>query len=184
VIFEQSPLPGVFLIGLERREDPRGWFARVYCEREFAERGLAAHYVQVSASSNIARHTLRGLHYQLPPAAETKLVRCVRGALWDVVLDLRPGSPTFGRHYGAELSQANGRMMYVPKQCAHGFLTLEPDTELLYLVDCFHAPDQERGVRWNDPRFAISWPAAPAVMAGRDQELRDFDPVWHLAGPE
>jgi len=183
VIFEETPLPGVFLIGLERREDSRGWFARTYCEREFAAHGLVAHYVQVSASSNVARHTLRGLHYQMPPASETKLVRCVRGALWDVVLDLRPDSPTFGRHFGAELSHGNGRMMYVPKQCAHGFLTLEPDTELIYLVDAFHAPEQERGVRWNDPRFAISWPAAPAIVTPRDREQRDFDPAWHLVAP-
>lgn len=183
MIFEETPLPGVFLVGLERREDARGWFARAYCEREFAERGLVAHYVQVNASSNVARHTLRGLHYQLAPAAETKLVRCVRGALWDVVLDLRPDSPTFGRHFGAELSRENGRMMYVPKQCAHGFLTLEPDSDVFYLVDAFYAPERERGVRWNDPRFAIAWPAAPAVVAPRDAEQRDFDPAWHLAPP-
>jgi len=184
VIFGETPLPGVFLIELERRADPRGWFARTYCEREFAEHGLVAQYVQGNASSNLARHTLRGLHYQLPPASETKLVSCVRGALWDVVLDLRPDSPTFGRHVGAELSHENGRMMYVPKQCAHGFLTLEPDTEVHYLVDSFYAPEQERGVRWNDPRFAISWPAAPAVIAARDQEHRDFDLAWHLGAPD
>jgi dTDP-4-dehydrorhamnose 3,5-epimerase len=183
VIFEETPLPGVFLIGLERHEDSRGWFARTYCEREFAEHGLVAHFVQVNASSNGARHTLRGLHYQMPPASETKVVRCVRGALWDVVLDLRPDSPTFGRHFGAELSQMNGRMMYVPKQCAHGFLTLEPDTDLIYLVDAFYAPELERGVRWDDPRFAIRWPAAPAVVGTRDREQRDFDPTWHIAAP-
>lgn len=183
MIFEEAPLPGVFVIGLERRADARGWFARAFCEREFAAHGLASSFVQVNASSNAARHTLRGLHYQLAPAAETKLIRCVRGALWDVALDLRAGSPTLGRWFGAELTAENGRMMYVPKGFAHGFLTLEPETELVYLVDAFYVPERERGVRWNDPRFAIAWPHPPAVLSERDAAFPDFDPAWHLAPP-
>jgi len=180
VIFEETSLPGVYLLGLERREDARGWFARAFCEREFGARGLATRFVQANVSSTVARHTLRGMHYQLEPAAETKLVHCLHGALWDVVLDLRSDSPSFGRWFGAELSAANGRIMYAPKGCAHGFLTLEPDTHVFYLVDAFYAPGRERGVRWNDPHFAIDWPHAPAVLSERDAEHPDFDPAWHL----
>lgn len=183
MIFEETPLPGVWLVTLERREDARGSFARAFCEREFAAHDLATRFVQANESSNVARHTLRGLHYQLPPAAETKLVRCARGALWDVALDLRPGSPTFGRHFAAELSYANGRMLYVPRGCAHGFLTLQPDTHVSYLIDAFYAPGSERAVRWDDPRFAITWPARPEAISERDRAHPDFDPAWHLPAP-
>jgi dTDP-4-dehydrorhamnose 3,5-epimerase len=124
------------------------------------------------------------MHYQLPPKAETKLVRCIRGALYDVALDLRPNSPTFGKSFGAELTAENRRMMYVPKGFAHGFLTLAPDTEALYLVDEFYSPEHERGVRWNDPKFNISWPAEPVVLSDKDRNQRSFDPAWHLASAE
>jgi dTDP-4-dehydrorhamnose 3,5-epimerase len=180
MIFTPAPLAGAFLIELEKRGDARGFFARAFCEREFAEHGLATRFVQANNSLSTKKGTLRGMHYQLPPGAETKLVRCIRGALYDVILDLRPDSPTFGRHYGAELSADNGRMMYAPRGCAHGFITLTDDAEAFYLVDQFYAPDCERGVRWDDPKFAIEWPARPTVISDKDAAWRDFDPAWHL----
>ena len=131
-------------------------------------------------SLSVEKGTLRGMHYQLAPRAETKLVRCVRGALYDVILDLRRGSPTFGRSFGAELTAVNRRMMYVPKGFAHGFITLAGDTEALYCVDEFYAPEHERGIRWNDPKFDIQWPIEPIVISDKDRQHRDFDPAWHL----
>jgi len=120
------------------------------------------------------------MHYQLAPKAETKLVRCIRGELFDIVLDLRRDSPTFGKSFGTALSADNRRMMYVPKGCAHGFITLADATEALYFVDEFYAPGQERGVRWNDPRFAIEWPMEPVVLSDKDANWRLFDPAYHL----
>ena len=124
--------------------------------------------------------TLRGMHYQLAPKAETKLVRCIQGALYDLVLDLRHGSPTLGHSFGAELTAENRRMMYVPKGLAHGFVTLADNTEAFYFVDEFYAPDCERGIRWNDPQFNLSWPIAPVVLSDKDANQRNFDPAWHL----
>jgi dTDP-4-dehydrorhamnose 3,5-epimerase len=178
--FISTPIPGAFLIELEKRGDDRGFFARAFCEQEFAAQGLATKFVQVNNSLSAFRGTLRGLHYQLPPKAETKLVRCIRGSLWDVILDLREDSPTFGHSFAAELSAENRLMMYVPKGFAHGFITLENDTEAFYFADEFYAPAHERGVRWNDPRFAIEWPMAPEVISDKDRDQRDFDPAWHL----
>jgi dTDP-4-dehydrorhamnose 3,5-epimerase len=180
MIFAETRLPGAFLVELEKREDERGFFARAFCESEFLRHGLASHFVQVNNSLSRVAGTLRGMHYQLAPKAETKLVRCIRGVLFDVLLDLRPGSPTFGQSWGAELSCENRRLMYVPKGFAHGFVTLADDTEALYFVDEFYAPAQERCIRWNDPRFKIEWPRAPAVISEKDRDQRDFDPAWHL----
>jgi dTDP-4-dehydrorhamnose 3,5-epimerase len=182
MIFQETPLPGAFVIDLEKRGDDRGFFARAFCEKEFGAKGLVTRFVQVNNSLSAQRGTLRGMHYQLAPFAETKLVRCIRGALWDVILDLRQGSPTFGRSFGAEISAENRRMMYVPKGFAHGFVTLADDTEAFYFVDEFYAPQHERGVRWDDPRFRIAWPVAPAVLSDKDRAHRDFDPAWHLGG--
>ncbi len=178
--FEETPIQGAFLIDLEKRGDDRGFFARVYCEREFAQHGLVTRYVQVNNSLSPIKGTLRGMHYQLAPKAETKVVRCIRGAFHDVILDLRPGSPTFGRSFGAELSAENRRMMYVPKGFGHGFITLTDDAEAFYLVDEFYAPETERIVRWNDPRFNIAWPAKPVVLSDKDANARDFDPMYHV----
>lgn len=178
--FTETPLPGAWLVDVEKRGDERGFFARVFCEKEFAAHGLVDRFVQVNNSLSAQRGTLRGMHYQLQPRSETKLVRCIRGALWDAILDLRAGSPTFGRSYGAELTAENRRMLYVPKGFAHGFITLADDTEAFYFVDEFYAPEQERGVRWDDPRFAISWPERPVVVSDKDRAHRDFDPAWHL----
>jgi dTDP-4-dehydrorhamnose 3,5-epimerase len=183
VIFAETPLRGAFLIDLEKRGDERGFFARAFCEKEFGAQGLVSRFVQMNDSMNARRGTLRGMHYQLAPRAETKLVRCIRGALHDVILDLRPGSATFGQSFGAHLTAENRRMLYVPKGFAHGFVTLADDTEIFYVVDEFYSPEQERGVRWNDPRFGIRWPLAPVVLSDRDQAHRDFDPAWHLGQP-
>jgi dTDP-4-dehydrorhamnose 3,5-epimerase len=181
--FTPTPLTGAFLIDLEKRGDDRGFFARAFCENEFSAQGLSSHFVQVNNSLSGFKGTLRGMHYQLAPKEETKLVRCIRGALWDVILDLRKDSPTFGQHFGAELSAENRRMMYVPKGFAHGFVTLQEDTEAFYFVDEFYAPANERGVRWNDPRFKIKWPMQPVVISDKDRDQKDFDPAWHLEMP-
>jgi dTDP-4-dehydrorhamnose 3,5-epimerase len=180
VIFIDTSLPGAWLVDLDKRGDERGFFARAFCEREFAERGLVNRFVQMNNSLSAQRGTLRGMHYQLAPRAETKLVRCVRGALFDVILDLRWDSPTFGKSFGAELTAENRRMMYVPRGFAHGLVTLTDDAEVLYLVDEFYSPEQERGIRWDDPRFGIEFPIPPLVVSEKDRTHRDFDPAWHL----
>jgi len=178
--FTITPLAGAYLIDLEKRGDDRGFFARAFCENEFAELGLVRHFCQVNNSLSGQRGTLRGMHYQLPPKAETKIVRCIRGALFDMILDLRRDSPTFGQSFSAELSAENRRMMYVPKGFAHGFLTLADDTEAFYFVDEFYAPEHERCVRYNDPKFSLPWPRAPSVISEKDKNQADFDPTWHL----
>jgi dTDP-4-dehydrorhamnose 3,5-epimerase len=174
MIFTETSLPGVYVVELEKRGDARGFFARVFCEREFAAHELATKFVQVNNSLSAERGTLRGLHYQLPPMQETKLVRCVRGALCDVALDLRRGSPTFGRWFAAELTADNRKMMYIPKGCAHGFITLADNTEAFYFADQFYAPELERGARWNDPRFAIRWSSEPSTISDKDRQHADF----------
>ena len=181
--FHSTTLPGACLVEPEQRGDDRGFFARLYCEREFADAGLVSRFVQVNNALSRTAGTLRGMHYQLGDSAEAKLVRCIRGALWDVILDLRPPSPTFGKWFGAELNEDNRLMMYVPKGFAHGLVTLRDDTEVLYLVSDFYAPEQERGVRWNDPRFNITWPITPTEISPKDAAWRDFDPAWHLDTP-
>ena len=181
MIFTQTPLPGAYLLDLEKRGDDRGFFARAFCEREFGEHDLVTRFVQVNNSLSAVKGTLRGMHYQLGPKAETKVVRCIRGGLYDVILDLRRGSPTFGESFGAELTAENRRMMYVPKGFAHGFITLTEQTEAFYFADEFYAPDLERGIRWNDPKFGLSWPSSPAVLSEKDASHPDFDPAWHLS---
>jgi dTDP-4-dehydrorhamnose 3,5-epimerase len=177
--FTPTPLRDAYLIDLEKRGDDRGFFARVFCEREFAEYGLETRFVQANNSLSSKKGTLRGLHYQLAPSAEVKVVRCIRGALWDAIVDIRPGSETFGKWFGAELSAENRRMMYVPRGFAHAILTLEEDTEALYLVSDFYAPGEERGVRWNDPRFGVEWPIEPTEISPKDAAWPDFDPEFH-----
>jgi dTDP-4-dehydrorhamnose 3,5-epimerase len=136
--------------------------------------------VQVNNSLAVEKGTLRGMHYQLHPKAEVKVVRCVRGALYDVIIDLRQDSKTFMQHFGVELTADNRKMFYVPKGFAHGFITLEPNTEAIYFVDEFYAPEQERGIRWDDARFGIKWPLSPTVLSDKDKAHRDFDPNHHL----
>ena len=181
--FLETPLSRAFLIDLEPHGDDRGSFARAFCKKEFAAQGLSPEFVQVNNSVSSLRGTLRGMHYQLPPCAETKLLRCVRGSVWDVIIDLRPNSPTFRQWYGAELSGANRRAMYVPKGFAHGFISLVDDVEVMYFVDEYYAPDHERGIRWNDPTFKIEWPIQPVVISEKDRGHPDFNPDYHLTPP-
>ena len=180
MLFKPAPLAGAFLIDLDKKADERGFFARAYCEKEFAEHGLTTHVCQANVSLSMQKGTLRGMHYQLAPKAETKIVRCLRGALYDVILDLRPGSSSFGESFGGELTAENRRMMYVPKGFAHGFITLADDTEAFYFVDEFYSPENERGVRYDDPKFNIKWPAQPKVISEKDRTYRNFDIHWHL----
>jgi dTDP-4-dehydrorhamnose 3,5-epimerase len=146
----------------------------MYCRQEYAEQGIDFDPVQISLSSNTRRGTLRGLHFQADPHAEAKVVSCTRGSAFDVAVDLRAGSPTYGRWEKVELSRENGRAVYVPAGCAHGFQTLEDDTELLYLISELYEPDLQRGVRWDDPALEIEWPAEPTVMSERDRSFPDF----------
>jgi dTDP-4-dehydrorhamnose 3,5-epimerase len=179
VKFHPTTLQDARLIELERRGDDRGFFARLFCEREFEAAGLVSGFAQANNSLTAKKGTLRGLHYQLAPAAEVKVVRCVRGALYDLILDLRPDSPTFGQSFGAELTADNRLMMYVPRGFAHAILTLADDTEAIYLVSDFYSPQDERGVRWNDPRFGLQWPIQPAEISQKDASWPDFDPAFH-----
>src|ERR1700722_2665984 len=167
--FHETRLPGAFEIHPEPKPDERGFFARTWCQKEFASRGLNSKVVQCSVSFNSRRGTLRGLHYQARPCAESKLVRCTRGAIYDVVVDLRPNSPTFTRWTGVMLTVANAVMVYVPEGCAHGFLTLEDESEMLYQMSEFYDPDAAGGVRWNDPIFDIVWPGVVDVISERDR---------------
>ena len=143
-------------------------------QQELEQQGLSFNLVQANVSFTGPKHTLRGMHYQLAPRAETKMIRALRGAIWDCLLDIRPDSPTFGAWASAELSAQNRRTMFAPKGVAHGFVTLTEDTELLYLMDEFYAPELARGVRWNDPRFAIEWPVEPALLSDRDRDYPDY----------
>jgi dTDP-4-dehydrorhamnose 3,5-epimerase len=177
--FNETPLSGAFTIDLERRGDDRGFFARMFCENEFSEAGLETNFVQVNNSLTAKRGTLRGLHYQLPPASEVKVVRCVRGALWDVIVDIRPGSSSYGKWYGTELTAENRRMMYVPRGFAHAFLTLRDDTEAIYLVSAFYAPDRERGLRWDDSAIGVDWPEKPTEISEKDAAWPDLEPTFH-----
>ena len=169
--FSETPLGGVFLIDPELRCDDRGFFARTWCAHEFAAQGLTAHFAQCSASFNAAAGTLRGLHYQSPPHAEAKLVRCTRGAVYDVVVDLRPRSPTLHDWFAIELSALNLRMVYLPAGCAHGFLTLADETEVFYQMSETYQPAASLGVRWNDPAIGIRWPRSVRVISERDAAL-------------
>lgn len=163
-----TEIDAVKLITPTRHGDDRGFFARIFDSRLFAEAGLVADYVNVNNSFSAQRYTLRGLHLQLAPSAEAKVVRCVRGALFDVAVDLRAGSATFARWIGRELTAANRQMLYVPEGFAHGFLTLSDDTEAIYLASAYYDPARERGYRWDDPAFAIAWPHPPCVLSAKD----------------
>lgn len=175
MIFEATSIPDVWLVEAERRADERGFFARLWDTREFADQGLNGRLVQCSLSYNAARGTLRGLHYQEHPYEEAKLVRCTRGAIFDVAVDLRPASSAFKRWFGAELSEENRRALYIGEGCAHGFLTLTDDTDVLYQMSQFWVPEAARGVRWDDPAFGIEWPGAPVVLNERDRTYPDFE---------
>jgi len=181
MIFEATPLAGAYVIVPEPLADDRGFFARLFCRTAFAERGLDPHLDQISMSYNARAGTVRGLHLQRPPAGETKLVRVTAGAVFDVIVDVRGGSQTYGRWFGTELSAANRKQIYIPLGFAHGFQTLAPDTEVAYHISCPYAPDLATGLRFDDPDLAISWPlGAPSVISERDATwppLRAFAPV-------
>lgn len=176
MIFSETELPGVIVVELEKRRDERGFFARSFCTEEFAGHGLVSHFPQANVSFNREKGTLRGLHYQAEPKPEPKLVRCTRGAIFDVAVDLRRDSPGYRRWTGHELSADNHMGLYVPPGCAHGFVTLEQDSEVSYLMGEVYHEGLARGVRWNDPAFAIDWPLAPAVISDRDAAYPDFAP--------
>lgn len=169
MIFAETSLSGAFVIDLERRGDARGFFARTFCAREFAEHGLATRFVQGNMSLSATPGTLRGLHFQHAPAEETKLMRCIQGAMWDVIVDTRPGSPTYLQSFGVELSAENGRALYVPKGFAHGFQTLEPNTIAFYMVDEFYTPSVEGGFRFDDPALGLNWPHAVTEVSEKDR---------------
>ena len=175
MIFTPTSLGGACVIEPEPAADTRGLFARTWCQREFEVRGLEARIAQCSTSFNKRKGTLRGMHYQVPPFAETKLVRCTRGSMYDVILDLRPGSPTFRRHFGVVLTADDRKAMYIPTGFAHGFQTLEDDTEVLYQISEFYSPEHSRGVRWDDPAFQIPWPPDDRTISERDRSYPDFE---------
>lgn len=183
--FRELSVPGAMLIDIEPAVDERGLFARVFCAREFSRRGLPANFVQHSTSFNTKRGTLRGLHYQRKPFEEAKLVRCVRGKAFDVVVDLRRDSPAFGKWCAVELSEDNRTSIFVPRGCAHGFQALSGGTELLYQIDTEYAPEAAAGVHWDDPTLAIPWPISDPVVSARDRalaslsDLRQEDEHWN-----
>jgi dTDP-4-dehydrorhamnose 3,5-epimerase len=175
--FILTNLKGAYILEPEKLEDERGFFARTWCQQEFSERGLDANLVQCSISFNKKRGTLRGMHFQLPPLAETKLVRCTQGAIYDVIIDLRQDSETFLQWVGVELTAENRKAFYVPKGFAHGFQTLEDNTEVFYQISEFYAPECARGLRWNDPTFNITWPQPVSVISERDRNYEDYSPA-------
>lgn len=177
MIFLETKLRGVFEIHLDPRPDERGFFARSWCPREFEEHGLNPKLLQCNVSFNARKGTLRGLHYQAAPHPEVKLVRCTRGAIYDVVVDVRPDSPTFKGWIGMMLTSTDRNMVYVPEGCGHGFLTLEDETEVFYQMSEFYYPELARGVRWNDPVFQIVWPGGVQVISERDRTYPSFEQV-------
>jgi dTDP-4-dehydrorhamnose 3,5-epimerase len=170
--FNETDIQGAYVVELDRNEDERGFFARVWCRDEFAEHGLTAGLAQCSISHNLRAHTLRGMHFQRHPHEEAKLVRVMRGAIFDVIVDLRPESETVGQWLGVTLDGDDGRALFVPEGVAHGFQTLVDDTDVLYFISVPYAPDASAGVRWDDPTFGIDWPAAP------DRTISDRDRSW------
>ncbi|MBD0346664.1 MAG: dTDP-4-dehydrorhamnose 3,5-epimerase [Coleofasciculus sp. Co-bin14] len=168
MLFTETKLKGAFIIDLENREDNRGFFARTFCAKEFEDHGLKPTVAQCNASFNHKKGTLRGMHYQVPPAAETKLIRCTRGAIYDVIVDMRPESPTYLSHIGVELSEDNRRALYVPELFAHGYLALTDAAEVTYQVGEFYTPGYERGLRYDDPILGIEWPTEITVISEKD----------------
>ncbi len=173
--FVETEIAGAWLIGLDRLEDERGFFARTFCRDDFRAHGLVPNFVQCNVSFNVRKGTLRGMHFQAEPHGEAKLVRCTRGAIYDVIVDIRKGSPTFKKWTGAELSADNAKMLYVAEGLAHGFQTLEDGSEVFYQMSEVHHPESARGWRWNDPAFGIRWPFPTPVISARDAGYPDFE---------
>jgi len=172
--FFETPIQGAYRVELDRRGDDRGFFARAFCQQEFEVPGIRHEILQANFSRSLVQGTLRGMHYQRGEHAETKVVRCTYGRIFDALVDLRPDSPSYKQWYGLELSRESGTALVIPEGCAHGFLTLEPECDVMYLVTANYAPEHEAGVRWNDPAFGIEWPIAPALISDRDQAHPDF----------
>ena len=174
MLFRETKLPGVFVIELQKHEDERGFFARSWCRREFEAHGLDPRMAQCNVSFNKVKGTLRGMHYQAPPCAEAKLVRCTRGAIYDVIIDLRRESVTYKQHVSEVLSSNNYKALFVPAGFAHGFQTLEDNSEVFYQMSTFYSPGHQRGLRYNDPAFRINWPVDATVISDRDRNYEDF----------
>ena len=177
MIFTETALPGVYILDLELRQDDRGFFARTFCQREFDERGLTPVGVQSNLSFNYRQGTVRGLHFQYPPSAEAKLIRCSRGAILDVVVDLRPESPAYLQHVAVELTADNRRSLYAPERCAHGYQVLTDNTETTYQVGEFYTPAAESGLVYDDPRLAIAWPLPVSEVSSKDQNWSRLDRI-------
>jgi dTDP-4-dehydrorhamnose 3,5-epimerase len=173
--FTEAKLKGAFIIEIEKLSDDRGFFARSWCQKEFEDHGLISRLVQTNVSSNRKKGTLRGMHYQMAPYQECKLIRCTRGAIYDMIIDLRPDSATYKHWTGVELTADNYRMFYVPEDFAHGFLTLTDNTEITYQVSQFYAPGSEKGIRFDDPAFNIQWPLEVSVISDKDRTWPDFE---------
>lgn len=174
MLFRETRLPGAFVVELEKHEDERGFFARSWCQKEFEARGLNPRTVQCNVSFNKVKGTLRGMHYQVAPRAEAKLVRCTRGAIYDVIIDLRSKSPTYKQYVSEVLSSGNYRALFIPEGFAHGFQTLEDNCEVFYQMSEFYSAEHQHGLRYNDPAFKISWPIEATVISDRDRNYRDF----------
>ena len=179
MIFTETKLKGAFVIDLERRSDERGFFARTFCQHEFRDHGLKPVIAQANVASNNKKGTLRGMHFQYPPMAETKLVRCTRGAILDIIVDLRPESPTYLQHVAVELTEENMRALYVPERFAHGYQTLHDGTDTSYQVGEFYAPNTEGGLRYDDPKLGLAWPLPVSVISPKDQA---FPPLHEVEG--
>ena len=178
--FLETKLKGAFVIELDMHSDDRGFFARSFCKNEFAQFGLNNNLVQINNSLSKFKGTLRGMHYQLPPKQEDKIVRCIKGAIYDVIIDMRKESETFSEWFGIELSEVNRRSLYVPKGFAHGNISLVDNSELFYLTTEYYSPDVERGIRWDDPKFNIKWPIDPVEISEKDSTHPLFNSEYHL----
>ncbi len=174
MIFKGTNLQDAFIIDLEKHQDERGFFARVYCEKEFRDHGIDPGVVQANVSYNKFSNTLRGFHYQAEPYGEAKLMRCTKGSIYDVIIDVRPDSPSYKQWIGVELTESNHRMLYVPEGFAHGFITLQDETEVTYLVSEFYTPSAEKGIRWDDPAFGVEWPVEVKVISEKDRNWPDY----------
>jgi dTDP-4-dehydrorhamnose 3,5-epimerase len=174
MIFIETKLKGAFVIEPERLKDERGFFARTWCKHEFEVHGLNSNLVQCNISFNVKRGTIRGMHFQAEPFEEAKLVRCTKGAIWDVIIDLRPDSPTFKKWFAVELTAENHKMLYIPESFAHGFQTLEANTEVFYQMSEYYSPECSKGVRWNDLVFSIEWPEDDIIISDKDRQYPDF----------
>lgn len=177
MIFLETKLKGAFIIDIERREDSRGFFARVFCQNEFQAHGLKPTIAQANIASNVKKGTLRGMHFQYPPAAETKLVRCTRGAILDIIVDLRPESPTYLEHVAVELSEENQRALYVPERFAHGYQVLRDNTDTSYQVGEFYTPGSEGGLRYDDVRLKLHWPLPVSAISEKDTQWKLLDDI-------